>query len=66
MYKTGETVRVRIFEKDLMVRLTGVVEHTGSFTQFTIESAEAPQSTPKPEKSGNDPGRFDSGIWSSI
>ncbi len=64
MYKTGDTVKVRIFEKDLRVKLTGVVEHTGSFTQFTIESAAIAHS-PKHEGEKEE-GRFDSGVWRSI
>jgi hypothetical protein len=67
MYKTGDTVRVRIFEKDLRVTLTGVVEHTGSFTQFTMESANIGKSKPSEEKESlQDDGRFDSGVWRSI
>ena len=67
MYKTGDTVRVRIFEKDLRVTLTSVVEHTGSFTQFTIESANIIKSKPSDDQENvPDDGRFDSGVWRSI
>ena len=70
MFKVGEIVKVRIFNKDMEVKLTNVVEHTGSFTQFQIVSTSLQSGSDQVEPDdesvpGSRTGQFDS-IWHDI
>jgi len=69
-FRKGDTLRLKVYERDMEVKLGTVREHTGSFTQFQFSQLNADNPI---ENEGNsnkksakkNPDNFDS-IWSSL
>ena len=67
-FKTGDKLKVEVFEQTIEIRLSDKNEHTGSFTQFQFEHLEQQvrkHKIEKKEESSKKKDDFDE-IWSSL
>ena len=67
-FKTGDKLKVEVFEQNIEIKLSDKKEHTGSFTQFQfshLERKSPKQKIEKTEEANKNKDDFDE-IWSSL
>jgi hypothetical protein len=67
-FKTGDKLKIEVFEQSIEIRLSDKKEHTGSFTQFQfihVEQQIRKQKIEKKEEAIKKKDDFDE-IWSSL